>query len=147
MAKIQTASKQSCLSTVETSFELQRVDSELIENEKLNLKSKCAKAAGHDKISGKLVADAADILSKPLAAIFNSSLESGVFPNIWKVARITSVFKTGSKTDLNNYRPISILSVFSKLIEKFAHAQVSTFLKEKAWSQIVSMHFVSNTQR
>ena len=76
--------------------------------------------------------DAADISSKPLAAIFNSSLESGVFPNKWKVARVKSVFKTGSKTDLNNYRPISILLVFSKLIEKIAHDQVSTFLKENS---------------
>ena len=76
--------------------------------------------------------DAADILSKPLADIFNSSLESGDFPNIWKIARVTSVFKTGSTTDLNNYRPISILSVFSKLIEKIAHDQFSTFLKEKS---------------
>ena len=115
---------------VETSFEFQRVDPKLIENE-IN-KLKCSKAAGHDKIPVKLVKDAADILSKPLAAIFNSSLESGVFPNIWKIARVTSVFKTGSKTDLNNYRPISILSVFSKLIEKIAHDQFSTFLKEKS---------------
>ena len=76
--------------------------------------------------------DAADILSKPLSAIFNSSLESGVLPNIWKVDRVTSVFKTGSKTDSNNYRPIFILLVFSKLIEKIAHDQVSTFLKEKS---------------
>ena len=115
---------------VETSFEVQRVDPKIIENE-IN-KLKCSKAAGHDKIPVKLVKDAADILSKPLAAIFNSSLESGVFPNIWKIARVTSVFKTGLTTDLNNYRPISILSVFSKLIEKIAHDQLSTFLKEKS---------------
>ena len=113
----------------ETSFDFQRVDPKIIENE-IN-KLKCSKAAGHDKIPVKLVKDAADILSKPLAAIFNSSLESGVFPNIWKIARLTSVFKTGSTTDLNNYRPISILSVFSKLNEKIAHDQFSTFLKEK----------------
>ena len=115
---------------VETSFEFQRVDPKIIENE-IN-KLKCSKAAGHDKIPVKLVKDAADILSKPLAGIFNSFLESGVFPNIWKIARVTSVFKAGSTTDLNNYRPISILSVFSKLIEKIAHDQFSTFLKENS---------------
>lgn len=72
--------------------------------------------------------DAADISSKPLAAIFNSSLQSSAFPNIWKGARVTSVFKTGSKTDLNNYQPISIISAN---IEKITHDQVFTFLKEK----------------
>ena len=56
------------------------VNPELIENE-IN-KLKCSKAAGHDKIPVKLVKDAADILSKPLAAIFNSSLESGVFEHM-----------------------------------------------------------------
>ena len=74
---------------VETSFAFQRVDPEPIENEVNKLK--CSKAAGHDKIPVKLVKDAADILSKQLAVIFNSSLESSVFPNIWKVARVTSV--------------------------------------------------------
>ena len=72
---------------VETGFEFQRVDPELIENEISKLK--CSKAAGQDKIPVKLVKGAADILSKPLAAVFNCSLESGAFLNIWKVARVT----------------------------------------------------------
>ena len=64
---------------IEDRFAFQRLDSEIIENE-IN-KLKCSKAAGHDKIPMKLVEDAADIFSRPLATILNSSLENSVFPN------------------------------------------------------------------
>ena len=99
----------------------------------------------HDKIPMKLVKDAAGILCKPLADIFHSSLENGVFPNLWKVARVTAAFKNGLKTDLNNYRPIPILSVFSKLFEKITHDQLSTPLQKKAFYQEFTMHFVGCT--
>ena len=115
---------------IEDRFACQRFDPEINENE-IN-KLECSKAAGNDKIPAKLGKDAASIKSEPLATIFNSSLENGVFPNVWKVARATAFFKNGSKTDLNNYRPIFILSVFSKLIEKTIHDQLFTFLKEKS---------------
>ena len=85
--------------------------------------------------------DAAEILCKPLAAIFNSSFKMGIFPDIWKIARITSIFKSGSKSDMGNYRPISVLSVFSRLLEKLGHDQVSNYMKEQRNSLHVNLHF------
>ena len=58
---------------------------------------KNGKAPGPDKISTKLIKDAADFIWKPLTMVFNSSLKYGVFPDIWKLARVTPIFKTGSK--------------------------------------------------
>ena len=71
---------------------------------------------------------AAEILCKPLAAIFNSSFKNGIFPDTLKIARVTSIFKSGSKSEMGNYRPISVLSVFSRLLERFGHEQVSSRL-------------------
>ena len=61
--------------------------------------------------------------------LFNSSLRPGTFPDRWKIARITPIYKSGAKDDTNNYRPISILSVLSKLFEKIAHDQLIDFLQ------------------
>ena len=61
--------------------------------------------------------------------IFNSSLTNGVFPDIWKIARITPIFKSGAKNDVNNYRPISVISVFSRILERIVHDQLYEFLK------------------
>ena len=110
-------------------FEFQAITSDHIEIE--IKRSKCNKSAGFDKISVQFVKDAAEILCKPLAAIFNSSFKNGIFPDTWKIARVTSIFKSGSKSEMGNYRPISVLSVFSKLLERFGHDQVSTYLKEQ----------------
>ena len=60
--------------------------------------------------------------------IFNSSLKYGAFPNIWKLAKVTPIFKSGSKRDGNNYRPISVISVFSQMLEEIAHDQLSRYL-------------------
>ena len=93
------------------SFEFHPVDLSNIEKEitKLN----CSNSAGYDKVSVKLVKDAAGNLF-----IFNSSLELGIFPAIWKIARVAPIFKSGSKNDMGNYRLIFVLSVFSRLLEK-----------------------------
>ena len=58
---------------------------------------KNGKAPGPDKISTKLIKDAADFIWKPLTMVFNSSLKCAIFPDIWKLARVTPVFNTGSK--------------------------------------------------
>ena len=60
----------------------------MIENEikKINF----SESTGYDKVSVKLLKDPAGTVSKPLAAIFNSSFKMGTFPDIWKIARVTS---------------------------------------------------------
>ena len=86
------------------------------------------KAPGPDGVPTNLVTDAANFIAKPLVMIFNASLKQGIFPNIWKLAKITPIYKSGARNEENNYRPISVLSVFSKLFEKVVHDQLSDFL-------------------
>ena len=80
---------------------------------------KNGKAPGPGKISTKLIKNAGDFIWKPLTMVFNSSLKFGIFPDIWKLAGVTAIFKTGSKKDANNYGPISVISLsFSEDIGK-----------------------------
>ena len=59
----------------------------------------------------------ADILSAPLAVLYSKSLYEGVVPSDWKLANVTPIFKKGSKSNPSNYRPVSLTSVPSKIIE------------------------------
>ena len=68
------------------------------------------------------------IISEPLAIIFNSSLETGVFPDKMKVARVVPVYKSGNINSFANYRPIAILSQFSKILEKIMEKRLSSFI-------------------
>ena len=58
----------------------------------------------------------------------NKSLASGIFPKPWKEATISPIFKNGSKDDVNNYRPISILPTLSKIIKKWIQKHLMLFL-------------------
>ena len=71
--------------------------------------------------------DAADFIWKPLTMVFNSSLKYGVFPDVWKPAKVTPIFKAGSRKNANNYRPISIF-VVSRMLEKIVHDQLMEYL-------------------
>ena len=90
---------------------------------------KNGKAPGPDKIPTMLIKDAADLICKPLTVVLNSSLRKGIFPDVWKLARVTPIFKSGSKSEANNYRPISVISVFSRILERIVHDQVYEYLK------------------
>ena len=70
-------------------------------------------------------------LSGPLETIFNSSFLTGIVPDKFKMARVIPIFKKGSQTSLNNYRPISLLSVFNKLLEKLMYKRVIDFLNKR----------------
>ena len=64
---------------------------------------------------------AAPILSAPLTTIFNLSLSSSSFPDIWKVAKVSLLFKESSILDCSNFRAISVLSIISKVLVRHVH--------------------------
>ena len=88
-----------------------------------------SKAAGIGNLSGKCLKGGAEILVKPLIEICNLSITSRTFPNACKVAKFRPIFKKGKKTDPSNYRPISLLPLISKVLERVIHDQTNAFLK------------------
>jgi hypothetical protein len=75
-------------------------------------------STGYDGISTKLIKISSSFISSPLTHICNKSLSSGIFPDRMKYAVVKPLFKKGDKSKTSNYRPISILSSFSKILEK-----------------------------
>ena len=65
----------------------------------------------------------ANEIIKPPTFIINQSLETGMLPEAFKTSKVTPLYKKGHKTDLNNYRPISIVPSISNLFERVIHAQ------------------------
>ena len=88
------------------------------------------KATGLDGIPARLLRAAASHIHIPLAHICNISMQTGVFPDEWKSARVTPIFKAGARDDVGNYRPVSILPVVSKLLERVIHDQLYQNLSE-----------------
>ena len=82
------------------------------------------KSAGYDKISSRVLKDNKLILTPVLTNIANLILQTSVFPDCLKIAKITPIFKKGSIFDPSNYRPISVLSAISKIIEKVITKQI-----------------------
>ena len=85
------------------------------------------KATGLDNIPCKLLKIAADVVAPSLTCIFNQSLLTGIYPSDWKLAKVTPIFKTGSKTDLI-YRPISVIPAVAKIFEKIIYDQLYNYL-------------------
>ncbi len=91
-----------------------------------------SKSVGLDKISTNVLQIAAPAVAQPLTNIFNKSIALSQFPSEWKAARVIPVFKKGQRTMLDNYRPISILPVVSKLIERILYNQLSKYLEKES---------------
>ena len=69
-------------------------------------------------------------LGSVIAKLFNQSVELSIFPEILKVAKIRPVFKSGNKSDIGNYRPISILPVLDKIFEKLIYVRLYSFFEK-----------------
>lgn len=70
------------------------------------------------------------IISVPLCSIFKKSIISCIFPNSWKNAKVFPVYRGNAKNDLNNYRPISVLPVVAKVLEKLVFDQLYSYFTE-----------------
>ena len=87
-----------------------------------------SEATGCDNIGTRLLKIAAPYIAESVTYICNQSIITSQFPEKWKKAKVTPLHKGGPKDDLNNYRPISILSVMSKFLEKHLHDSLMTYL-------------------
>ena len=87
------------------------------------------KSSGPASIPLELLQVAADLIVVPLCHIINASFSSGIFPDSLKVAKVLPLHKGGSSQDLNNFRPISLLSIFDKIIEKLMHKRLYAFFE------------------
>ena len=85
---------------------------------------------GYDDISPKILKHAASQLSIPVSHIINLSLKTGNFPDKLKIAKVIPIHKSGTRTDVNNYRPISILPAFSKIFEKVIAKRLIEYLEK-----------------
>jgi len=88
-----------------------------------------SKSTGSDGIPPSFLKHCATSLAPSLTAIVNESLQEGVVPTSFKLSHITAIHKSGCKSDSKNYRPISLLPVVSKLLERVVHRQLIRYLE------------------
>ena len=101
---------------LEKKFNFSRVTVETVQDILKNFD--VTKSAGIDNISGLFLKDGAEVLSSPIAQLCNLSILTSSFPDACKTAKLLPLYKKGCKTDSQNYRPISLLPLVSKIIEK-----------------------------
>ena len=86
------------------------------------------KSAGPNSIPVNLLKLIPDLIIVPLCKIISNSFSSGVFPDALKICKVIPIHKGESTQEVNNYRPITLLSIFDKIIEKLIHKRLYNFL-------------------
>ena len=87
-----------------------------------------SKAPGIDDLSGIFLKDGASLLATSITQLCDLSISSGRFPDACKIAKFKPLFKKGFKTDPRNYRPISLLPLLLKVLERIVYKQIKEFL-------------------
>ncbi len=96
-----------------------------------------SKSTGPDGVSPRLLLEAGLGIVPSLTKLINLSLSSAKVPNSWKIANVIPLFKKGEKSDTNNYRPVSLLSCVSKILERIVFKHVFNYLRD---TQFISRH-------
>ncbi|XP_065675771.1 uncharacterized protein LOC136091978 [Hydra vulgaris] len=76
------------------------------------------KSCGSDEINGNVIIDCFERLKDVLLKVFSASIKQGIFPEQLKIAKVTPIYKESDQSKIINYRPISVLSIFSKVLER-----------------------------
>ena len=92
---------------------------------------RCDTSTGPDQVPIKYLKPVAELIAGPLTEIINSFIARSLFPEAWKVARITPIPKTNGPDIVSNMRPISILPVLSKVFERLVHHQVIKYIDSR----------------
>lgn len=123
-------------------FELQPVTRQTIFDVVYSIRGQSA--PGWDAIPANLIKYNIYNLSEPLLHIINMSIRTGKFPNAFKVAKVVPIYKSGDKNSFSNFRPISLLIVLSKILEKCVKIQLSSYLNQQNLISDVQYGFRSN---
>jgi hypothetical protein len=91
-----------------------------------------SKATGVDNIPAKVLKAASHIIAPSLTVIFKQSLSTGIYINDWKLARVSPIYKSEDRKKCENYRPISILPIISKVFEREVFTQIYKYLNENS---------------
>ena len=92
------------------------------------IKSLKSKKCRTDDFSPSLLKRTCHLIATPLTMLFNQSVQQGKFPQKLKNAKVIPLYKKGAKSDINNYRPISLLNIFSKIFEKVMKKKLLNFI-------------------
>ena len=95
------------------------------------------KTTGYDNLSSYIIRSTIDEIAMPVAHVINQSFSTGIVPAQMKIAKIIPIFKSGSHNMFDNYRPISILSPLSKVLEKLVCNRLINFLDKHELLYIV----------
>ena len=87
-------------------------------------------SSGHDNISNILLKEIVDQIAQVLVEVFNKSMMLGEFPSIMKLAEVVPLYKGKEHFLETNYRPISLLTTVSKILEKIVYQRVYSFLQD-----------------
>ena len=93
-------------------------------------KLKGNQSPGYNNIHPLFIKNCCNFVILPLKILFNQSIKTGTLPDIWKNGLIIPVFKNGDKTNIMNYRPITILSSFAKLLDQLVYDKISVFFNK-----------------
>ena len=102
---------------------------------------KISKSAGVDNIPAKVLKLAASVIAPLLTWIFNPSIKTGIYVNEWKKARVVPIYKSNDRQRCENYRPISILPVVRKILERSVFNQIYKFLNDNSLLSIYQSGF------
>ena len=105
---------------------------------------KGSSSSGPDRIPTRVILAILPAILSPLAKLFNLFFKIGIFPESLKRAKVIMLYKSGSRSDPANYRPLYLLSVFSKIFEKAMLSRLLSFLDAKEFSPDFLFGFRAN---
>lgn len=89
-----------------------------VEIEQIIMSLKSSNSTGVDEISSTLLKQIYKTILNPLTSLFNISISSGIYPDVYKTSKLIPIFKKGDRSEVNNYRPVSLLCTISKVLER-----------------------------
>ena len=103
------------------------------------------KSTGIDNLSGKFLKEGAPVLASPITDLVNLSISLSSFPDDYKIAKLKPLYKKQAKTKPNDYQPIFLLPLISKIIEGIIHDQTQVFWTKIRYCLHINQGFTSTT--